>query len=235
MGKSSINIIFSKPSNAWSFTLRYNFKMNRRKQDSLFEDLNQVLTMLDTLECDKKQSKTTLERIRKKLKKYAKDQTVKSEGGFRKRTKISQEFKDFLDLKDDNVELSRDEGTTAINVYIFRDPTKTTEKYTRWGYLNKNERNLRDGKIIKPDAKLAELINLPEYEDRVKKGLETRRMAVNMYNKAIKKGEQIEVVKHVGEGTKNEYYVIKIQEPVIFDWVIQKRITRHFLSNTTQN
>ncbi len=212
-----------------------NKKAKNTSEDRLKKIKNNLEELSDRLQDEKqKKNKTlvvkTLNLINKQLGPFEQKNKPPSRGGFNNPTRISEEFCDFLKLKDPEVKLSRDEGTTAVNVYIHKDPLKVDEKHTKWHYLNEENRNLRKGKVIEPDDKLSKLLDYEEWKERVKRGEEKRKMAFNVFKKATERGENIEVLGEEGID-KNKKMIIRVTDMSLYDWVVQKLITKHFLSN----
>ena len=194
-------------------------------KESLEEEFNDLLTLVDT-EIDKKrksfeknkgirkliQIKKRVESIRKHIPKMIKHSRSinrdPSKNGFVIPTNISKELSKFLSI-DPNTKLSRENVQCAISTYIHIDPEEDREKITRWKYLNPDFRDLRsvsNKRVIQPDDKLSSLLDYDKYREDVKKGL------IEINNKKL--------------GKK-----IVTSDDSLYYYILTKLIQKHFIKN----
>ena len=126
---------------------------------------------------------------------------------------ITAEFRSFLKLPT-NKEISRIEGTRALNAYIHIKPEETREDVLAWAYLNPNYkdggRNLQnsdDRRVIVPDVRLSTLLRY------------------NQYKKDVAAGKVTESRKNKVTGVKE---VVIIDDNALHYRTIQKLIQIHF-------
>jgi len=158
--------------------------------EKISEDLNEILLLVtDQIEkqrksLEKNKGTRTLKSVKKKIehaliyfpaleKKFRPVKRDTSKSGFVVPFNISEELSDFLEI-DSTSKLSRSDVQCALSAYIHLNDDEDREKILKWKYLNALNRDLRDVKckrIIKPDDKLSKLLNYEKYKIDVSKGL----------------------------------------------------------------
>jgi hypothetical protein len=119
--------------------------------------------------------KAMFPKVMKQSRKRVTNGTAPKNNTFTKPVEITDELREFLQLKEDDA-VSRVDITRAISVYIKRNEDEKDENKLRWAYLNPEPRNLQ-GKgslAIEPDDALRKLLRFDEYLERVRAGEITR-------------------------------------------------------------
>lgn len=119
--------------------------------------------------------KATFPKVMKQSRKRVTNGTAPKNNTFTKPVEITDELREFLQLKQDET-VSRVDITRAISVYIKRAEDEKDENKLRWAHLNPDFRNLQ-GKgslAIEPDDTLRELLYFDDYLDRIRAGEITR-------------------------------------------------------------
>ena len=165
--------------------------MTKKNRLGLIKSLHEVIcTILPDMEVinehvSSPHHKKMLEKIIKTLKEKGKDKIEKNlssengekkkKGGFDKKGKISEEFREFLQI--DEPEIDRRNITIALNVYCYKnsEQNKNDPDHVKWFHLNPDGRDLRtkdDRRVIdiKKDPKLCKLLKYDQYEQDVKDG-----------------------------------------------------------------
>lgn len=137
--------------------------------------------------------------------------------GLNSKYDISDEFRKFLKLKDDQVQLSRIEANRAVCAYINLREGEDREDTLRWAYLNpKGKRNLQDKKnkmAVIPDEALSKLLKYEKYKKDVKAG------------KITKKSKD----KETGKIEK-----VVVDDDALYYWTIQVLLTPHLIKPVTE-
>jgi chromatin remodeling complex protein RSC6 len=162
--------------------------------------------------------KNTIKSMRKELHIVARCRRAKEKritngiSGLQSLCIISSELATFLKVPKDT-QMSRIDVTRAICVYSRLSPDEDRETALKWKHLNpKGKRDLQneaDKKAIIPDEHLAKLLNYAKYKKDVSKGL---------------------ITKKVVDKETQEVTSVKVKEPTLYYWVIQKLINRHITS-----
>jgi len=137
--------------------------------------------------------------------------------GFKKPVDITDELAAFIKVEP-GTQISRNEITQALCVYIHFDPANPKEAIQRWKDLNKNgHRDLREVNeethktYIKPDAKLSKLLGYDTYVKDVKAGRVTKKR--KLHKTDLVKTEMVE------------------DDPSLHYYTIQKLIQKHIISS----
>ena len=112
---------------------------------------------------------------------------------------------------DHDTTLCRRDVTNAICVYSHLKPDESREHMLRWKHLNpdgaRDLQNPKDRMAIIPDSALDKLLRFNKYKKDVKAGL---------------------ITKNVKDTKTRVSTTVKVEEPILYYWVIQKLLSRHY-------